>query len=246
MKSIFVIIILMTSYVGFADVPSSDAEAVMTMRQEVEVLASEIEVVKKMNQSHLDVYIQREQELSSMLLREKFKTDQINSQINVGKNKIFQNQVNIKNSKKSLWITDFWPKYEDSLKKSNPLYANKIKERLEKIKLDFRDKRISYEHALIQTWFLIDEDLKKSQDSEYHLAPLNVNGETYNVEMVRLGRTKGYFRTAQGQYGLMEHKGKWILSYFEDKKSKDMIESLLVQFKQQQKTGLYNLPGIKL
>ncbi len=246
MKIIIVAAIFIISTSSYGDTLSADVESVMTMRQEVEVLANEIEILKKMNQSQLDVYIQREQELSAILLKEKFKTDQIKSQISVGKNKIFQNQINLQNNKKSLWITSFWPKYEESLMKANPLYANKIKERLEKIKLDFKDKRISYEHALIQTWFLINEDLKKGQDSEYHLAPITLNGQTHHVEMVRLGRTKGYFRTAQGQYGLLEHKEKWVLSYFEDKQSKDMIETLLSQFKQQQKTGLYTLPGIKL
>ena len=64
--------------------------------------------------------------------------------------------------------------------------------------------------------------------------------------MVRFGRTKGYFRTAEGKYGLLTYDSNWGVHYFEDPSSQNMIETLLSQFKQQQKTGSYHLPGIKL
>jgi hypothetical protein len=122
----------------------------------------------------------------------------------------------------------------------------KLNDRLQKIKLDFTQKRISYEHALLQTWYLLDEDLKKSQEAEFILAPLKIREKTYHVEMVRMGRTGGYLRTANGQYGQLHFEKDWEIVFFDDGQSKKMIEILLAQFKQQQKTGLYSLPGKNL
>lgn len=231
---------------SFAQASNDEVQAVINLRQDVEVLSLEVENVKKSNQALMDTYIQREQELSAMLIREKFRSDQIKSQIALGKNKIYSNQVNMTTKSDTNWLVKFWMRYEDSLKKANPLYSNRLKEKLQKIKLDYKDKRLSYEHALMQTWFIVDEDLKKSQDTEYHLAPLSLEGKNYNLEMVRLGRTKGYFRSAEGKYGLLELKDKWAVTYFEDKESITKIDLLLSQFKQQQKTGLFNLPGMSL
>ena len=229
-----------------ADSISAEASAVSILRQEVEMLSNEIEVQKKLNQSQLDVYIQREQEISAQILREKFKAEQIKSQIQLSKEKIAQNQVRVSGKNNQDWLNQFWVKLNTSYESANPIFSQKFKERLAKLRFDLKEKKITYEHALLQTWFLLDEDLRKSQDSEYVIAPLNLNNEILNVELIRLGRSRGYFRTAQGKYGHMDYENGWKISYFNDKKSIEKINTLLSQYKKQQKTGLYELPGMKL
>jgi hypothetical protein len=66
-----------------ADTINSEVSAVVLLRQEVESLSIEVESLKKSGQSEMDVYIQREQEISAMLLKERFKTDQLKTQIEV-------------------------------------------------------------------------------------------------------------------------------------------------------------------
>lgn len=229
-----------------ADTITSEVSAVVLLRQEVESLSIEVESLKKSGQSEMDVYIQREQEISTMLLKERFKTDQLKVQIEVGKNKIETSTKKVPAFSGEKWIADFWDRYLSSLKSAQPVYALKLNERLQKIKLDFSQKRISYEHALLQTWYLLDEDLKKSQEAEFILAPLKIREKTYYVEMVRMGRAGGYLRTANGQYGQLHYDHDWEIVFFDDSQSKKMIETLLAQFKQQQKTGLYSLPGKNL
>jgi hypothetical protein len=216
------------------------------LRREVELLSSEIEGLKKTQQGELDVYIQRHQEVTSLLLKEKFRQDQLLSQIKLGKEKLEAHSKKITAKGSESWILDFWKSYEDSLTKAHPLYARKLTERLNKLKVDFSFKKISYEHALLQTWFILESDLTKSQDAEFILAPLQLKDKLYHVEMVRFGRSKGYFRSADGKYGILSFDKNWELSFFDTKGEKDMIEVLLGQFKQQQKSGLFQLPGIKL
>lgn len=246
MKILFLVLALGLSNKSFADSISSEVSAIMNLRQEVEVLSLEVESLKKTQQAQMDVYIQREQEIAAQLLKERFKTDQLKTQINVSKEKIGNSPNKIKSNNRDEWIQVFWRGYDLSISKAHPFYGQKLKERLEKIKLDYAQKKISNEHALLQTWYILDEDLKKSQEAEFILAPLTINQKLHHVEIVRLGRSKGYFRTAEGLYGQMSYSKGWDYKFFEDKSSKSMIETLIAQFKQQQKTGLYSLPGIIL
>lgn len=216
------------------------------LRQEVELLSQEVEALKKTQQAEMDVYIQRYQEVEASVLREKFRQDQLQTQIKLGKNKLEAHSKVITAKGSQDWLRAFWAKYQSSLQAAHPLVAPKLQERIEKLKVDLAFKKISYEHALLQTWFVLETDLNRAQDAEFVLAPLQIGEKLYHVEMVRMGRTQGYFRTAEGKYGLLHFNQKWDAQFFDDAKAKGQIEALLGQFKQQQKTGLYSLPGIKL
>lgn len=224
----------------------SEVASTSQLRQEVELLSHEVETLKKGQQSEMDVYIQRHQEVAGMILKEEFRGEQLRTQIRLGQNKLEGHAKNTKSDGSEIWLKTFWAKYDQSLDMAHPLFSRKLKERLNKLKLDLEQKKISYEHALLQTWFVMESDLSKSQEAEFLLSPLQIDEKLYHVEMVRFGRTKGYFRTAEGQYGQLIYGKAWEMTFFEDKASHEMIETLLAQFKQQQKTGLYSLPGIKL
>lgn len=243
MKNIIIIAVVFLTTSVWANF-NSDISSTAELRQEVEVLALEIENLKKSQQSEMDVYIQRDQEITAQILKEKFRNEQYRTQIKLGQAKLSQSPR--KTGPSDLWIKKFWSQYEASLKTVHPLAAPKLQERIQKLKIDLDQKKISYEHALLQTWFVLESDLTKSQDAEFLLSPLQVGDKLMHVEMVRLGRTKGYFRTAEGQYGKLFYNNKWDYEFFEDSSSQKMIETILTQFKQQQKTGLYQLPGIKL
>jgi hypothetical protein len=240
------IIVSMFSFSSFAQSLNKEVAATTKLRQEVELLSHEVETLKKSQQSEMDVFIQRYQEVAAQVLKERFRQDQLKTQINLSLSKLKSHSKKILPKGSENWLKKFWSEYETSLDGAHPLYAQKLKERISKLKVDLSFNKISYEHALLQTWFVLENDLNKSQDAEFLLSPIQVDEKLYHVEMVRLGRTKGYFRTAEGQYGLLSHDKKWGMTFFEDKNSKESIETLLTQFKQQQKTGLHKLPGIKL
>ncbi|MGE3609552.1 MAG: DUF3450 family protein [Bacteriovoracaceae bacterium] len=225
---------------------NDEVNEIAKLRQEVELLSNDVENLKKSQQSQMDVYIQRDQEISAQLLKEKFRQDQLKMQIKSSSDKLEEYSKKALKKGSDEWLKEFWIRYERSLKLAHPLYRQKLLERISKLKVDLQFKKISYEHALLQTWFVLENDLNKSQDTEFVLSPLEMNGKLHHVEMVRLGRNKGYFRTAEGTYGLLSFNTQWETRFFEDASSKEMIETLLAQFKQQQKTGLFTLPGIKL
>jgi hypothetical protein len=240
------LIISIFTFSSFAQTLNEEVAATTHLRQEVELLSHEVESLKKSQQSEMDVFIQRYQEVSAQVLKERFRQDQLKTQINLGLSKLKSHSKKILPKGSENWLKEFWAKYENSLEVAHPLYAKKLQERISKLKVDLAFNKISYEHALLQTWFVLETDLNRAQDAEFLLSPLQIEDKLYHVEMVRLGRNKGYFRTAEGKYGLLSHDKSWGMTFFEDKSSKEAIETLLTQFKQQQKTGLHKLPGIKL
>jgi len=240
------LLVLLISLPVFAQNLTDEVAKTAQLRQEVELLSHEVEALKKSQQAQMDVYIARYQEITSSILKEQFRRDQLKDQIKLSKEKLEKHSKNILSKTSENWLKEFWTKYEASLKLANPLLSNKLSERISKLRVDLQFKKISYEHALLQTWFVLETDLNRSQDAEFILTPLQADNKLYHVEMVRLGRTKGYFRTAQGQYGLFKNTGNWSMEFFNDASSKAMVETLLSQFKQQQKTGEYQLPGVRL
>jgi hypothetical protein len=239
---VFILIFTQMAFASLKDEVTVTAE----LRRDVELLSQEIEAIKKTQQAELDIYIQRHQEVTSLTLKEKFREDQLKTQIKLGKEKLETHSKKVLSKGSDTWLIEFWKNYEVSLKEAHPLYAPKLLERFHKLKIDFQFKKLSYEHALLQTWFILESDLNKSQDAEFVLSPLQIDEKLFHVEMVRFGRSKGYFRTADGKYGILSFDKKWQMTFFDDSKDKEKIEILLAQFKQQQKTGLYQLPGIKL
>lgn len=230
------------SYAGIKD----DVTQVMKLREEVELVAAEVESLKKASQAEVDVYLNREQEVNSNLLKEKFKTDQLKIQIKSGKDKIEKMSKNNQGTTLENNLTKFWTKYDSLLDKANPVIATKLKERLNKLKFDYKNKKISYEHALIQTWYLLEDDFKSSKEADFSISSLNYQGKNYQLEMVRLGRNLAFYRSAEGEYGQLNATPSLKLVKFSDSKSKEMIDLLIIQFKQQTKTGLYSLPGIRI
>lgn len=230
-----------SAYAGLKE----DINQVMKLRQEVEVLSVEVEYLKKSSQSEIDVYLSREQEVNATLLKEKFKTDQLNIQIKSGKEKIERlsgaKYKNVKN-----FLTDFWEKYEKSLSKANPVISTKLKERLSKLKFDYSNRKISYEYGLLQTWYILEDDLKLSKEADFVIASIPYGEKTIQAEMVRMGRTMAFIRTAEGRYGVLYSNPEMKIDFYEETNSKEMIDVLIKQFKQQTKTGLYQLPGLKI
>lgn len=246
MKLLILTLVFITNTNLLAGTLEQEVSITSQLRQEVELLSLEIETLKKNQQSVMDVYIQRDQELSSQILKEKFRGEQFKTQIRLSQGKLAKHAQAMKTKTSQMWLKNFWSKYENSLTLAHPLYAPKLQERIKKLKMELEQQKISYEHALLQTWFVLDNDLTKAQGTEFILSPLQVDEKLYHLEMVRFGRTKGYFRTSEGQYGQLLFNDKWQMNFFEDTASQKMIETLLSQFKQQQKTGLYQLPGIQL
>lgn len=240
-----IVLVLVTSSVWGQNL-HEEVSSTTKLRQEVESLSLEIETLKKDQQSEMDVYIQRFQEVMAQVLREKFRQEQIKGQIQLGQKKLEHQSKKALNKNSGAWIKEFWSNYDKSLQMANPVYAQKLRDKISKLRVDFDFNKISYEHALLQTWFVMESDLNKSQDADFVLSPLEISGSLFHVEMVRLGRSRGYFRSSDGRYGLLFYDKEWKTEFFDDSSSKSSIETLLTQFKQQQKTGTHGLPGFKL
>lgn len=223
----------------------ANPQKVLELRQDVERLAQEVEEKQKENQSTLDVYLQRRQEIQAQLLREKFRTDQLQTQKNRLSEALKKNRLDAAGSIKAPeWFAPLLDLLERELALNLPM--GEASNELEKIRGTLSQGKTTFETALIQTWFLLENAIRRRTSSEYLMTTVEINQKKEPAEIVRLGDLMAYVRTAGGEYGLMTRLGdKWQLSRFEDKSNQAQIEKLISQYKQNQKTGLYELPGMK-
>ena len=200
---------------------------------------------QKENQSTLDVYLQRRQEIQAQLLREKFRADQLQTQKNRLSEALKKNRLDAAGSIKAPeWFAPLLNRLESELALNLPM--GEASNELEKIRGTLAQGKTTFETALIQTWFLLENSIRRRTSSEYLMTTVDIDQKKEPAEIVRLGDLLAYVRTAGGEYGLMTRLGdKWQLTRFDDKSKQAQIEKLISQYKQNQKTGLYELPGMK-
>lgn len=223
----------------------ANPQKVLELRQDVERLAQEVEEKQKETQSTLDVYLQRRQEIQAQLLREKFRSDQLQTQKNRLSEALKKNRLDAAGSIKAPeWFAPLLNRLESELALNLPM--GEASNELEKIRGTLAQGKTTFETALIQTWFLLENSIRRRTSSEYLMTTVEINQKKEPAEIVRLGDLLAYVRTAGGEYGLMSRQGdKWQMTRFEDKSKQGQIEKLISQYKQNQKTGLYELPGMK-
>lgn len=223
----------------------ANPQKVLELRQDVERLAQEVEEKQKENQSTLDVYLQRRQEIQAQLLREKFRADQLQTQKNRLAEALKKNRLDAAGSIKAPeWFAPFIDRLGKELALNLPM--GEASNELEKIRGTLSQGKTTFETALIQTWFLLENSIRRRTSSEYLMTTVEIDQKKEPAEIVRLGDLLAYVRTAGGEYGLMSRQGdKWQLTRFDDKSKQLQIEKLIAQYKQNQKTGLYELPGMK-
>jgi hypothetical protein len=223
----------------------ANPQKVLELRQDVERLAQEVEEKQKENQSTLDVYLQRRQEIQAQLLREKFRADQLQTQKTRLSEALKKNRLDAAGSIKAPeWFAPLLNRLESELALNLPM--GEASNELEKIRGTLLQGKTTFETALIQTWFLLENSIRRRTSSEYLMTTVDIDQKKEPAEIVRLGDLLAYVRTAGGEYGLMTRLGdKWQLTRFDDKSKQAQIEKLISQYKQNQKTGLYELPGMK-
>jgi hypothetical protein len=237
MKFLIALILINTAW--------ANPQKVLELRQDVERLAQEVEEKQKENQSTLDVYLQRRQEIQAQLLREKFRADQLQTQKTRLSDALKKNRLDAAGSIKAPeWFAPLLTRLEGELALNLPM--GEASNELEKIRGTLLQGKTTFETALIQTWFLLENSIRRRTSSEYLMTTVEINQKKEPAEIVRLGDLLAYVRTAGGEYGLMTRQGaKWTMTRFEDKSKQAQIEKLISQYKQNQKTGLYELPGMK-
>jgi hypothetical protein len=186
----------------------------------------------------MDVYIQEDQELEAKILQEKLKTLQIQKTTEFI---LKQNQQKtIKKDQNTLPFENFVSNYQNYLKKLLPEEKNQSTEKIEKIVFELKSNKLTYEQALLQTWFLLESDLRSSQEVSFKLTQIDFQGKQTPVEMIKLGRNLAYIRTPDKQYALINEQRP--IDLVESNNDQKNLEVLFTQIKKEQKTGIFELP----
>jgi len=231
--------ILMVGLLGYSlNTYSGTVDEMLKLRQEVEVINQELQTMQKSYQSQMDVYIQEDQDLEAKTLQEKLKTTQISKTIS-----LLQLKTLDQNTKKVQNKLPFEKLVADYLNYLNGLLPDeKIQstEKIEKIVFELKTNKLTYEQALLQVWFLFESDLRSSQEVSFKLSKIDLDGESFAVEMVKLGRSLAYIRTTDKRFAFLNNQNTpAMIDSSNDQKN---LEVLFSQIKKDQKTGVFELP----
>jgi len=222
----------------------AQVDEVLALRQEVEALATQVESTQKENQAKLDVYLQRRQELEAQLLRERFRAQQFGEQRRRLADKLRALNLDPQGSLKApAWFTPLVQELRAELRSGLPLAEES--DELAKLLGLMAQGKTTLETGLIQVWFQLEAALKKRQGAEYLMTVIERAGKSVPAELVRLGDLMAFVRTASGEYGLYRRTPQgWQWQDLKDTAEQTQVDKLLSQFKQNQKSGLYQLPGL--
>ena len=125
----------------------ANPQKVLELRQDVERLAQEVEEKQKENQSTLDVYLQRRQEIQAQLLREKFRADQLQTQKGRLSEALKKNRLDASGSIKAPeWFAPLLNRLEKELALNLPM--GEASNELEKIRGTLAQGKTTFEQSL--------------------------------------------------------------------------------------------------
>lgn len=225
-------------------------ETLLKLRKEVELLSLEVSTTQKTVQAKIDVFIEEDQNLEAKIFSEQTKIDQITA---AEKELLLKKESKLELQgldKTRQWCFEFIGKYRNDLQLTLPSYRSALEEKLNKIDYELKHHRINEDQALISLWFVLEHDLRKSQEIGFELVQIPYQGKIISAEMARLGRSIGFIRTMEGKYGVLNttkpagfnsHLDS-ALTISQDQNSIRSIEVLISQVKKNEGYGIFKLP----
>lgn len=216
-------------------------QKLVTLRGDVEVLAQEIETLKKTQQSALDSLVIRQANLESDIQKESFRKKQMETRISEIKNEVSKKSVG--DEELVSVINDALDELNHYLSLSLPFNLEKRNQEVAKIKSDLNAKLIAPHAAAAKLWSFMEDELRLSKENTLLRQTITINDQQMLASVAKLGAMYLYFKTDSGLYGLAQWKNsKWEYLVLEDEVDQKNISDLMNSMKQQVRIGYFVLP----
>lgn len=221
------------------------AQELVTLRSDLEKLHDQIKNQEELYQSQLQTLNIQKADLSASIQRDELRATELEQQLDHLKQTMSENFTSstelivainqvTKNLKK--YVSDSMP-----FKKSERLGAI---ESLEKtISLQ---KKSPYKVAN-ELWALVEDEIRLHRDLGLYKQVIKIDGKEQICEIAKIGMITFYYKTADGQYGMMKQNRKaqtWSPIKIDRSEDTSEIESIFDAFKKQIKYGPFSLPGL--
>jgi chromosome condensin MukBEF ATPase and DNA-binding subunit MukB len=230
------LIFSLASYADFKEM----SERLVRVRQEIEILNTDLESLQKNQNSQLDSLLSRRSELEIQLKKERLKSLQLKEKKMALKNKIAPKKgLSLKERAMVLrWHKDLTQWLNNSL-------PYKIEERnLELKKIEEAIKNNTSFHEVVgQLWKFSEKQIDLIRHNKFEVLNLEVDGKKSTAEVARVGLLTFAFKLPSDEVGFAKKTGgKWILDVSDKNNELTAANRLISKFKEKKYSGLFELP----
>lgn len=214
------------------------------LRAAVEEKGMELQEAQKQSQAQLEPLIQRKTEVEAQLRKESLRALQLQEKAKVLGATIAKTQPNVSSEYQLLaqWLDNL----EMSIQNSLPFRREERITQLKQIRQRIQQKQDSPLGIASELWSATERELKLTSDNEYQIGSIQLDGQTYEAEIIKLGMILMLFKTSQGQLGYAQlDKDGWQLVTTQDAEMKSAVERSINKFKDRHTSGWFEVPGIK-
>jgi len=235
----FLIFFAFISYSSFSNNLVDKAEALATLREEVESIRSELTDKEDLYRQRLKAFSLEESELHLQLKRLQLKKKEVLDGLATTK-------VQLKQSSSGDELASVLLEASNQL--ANYVTSSTLFQRADRLKAigDFRAKlkakELSAEQGLPLLWSLFEDELRLSRQNSLQQQEIEVNDESYLAEVINLGNVGALFNVNKEFYGYSQNnRGRWVWVRAESLASAE-IEKVFDSFRNSKRFGEFSLP----
>ncbi len=234
---------LFFSMVLFADFQEM-SQNIVRLRQEIELLNTDLESLQKNQSTQLDSLLSRRSELEIQLKKERLKSLQLKEKKLALKYKIAPKKGLTPKEREMVlaWHKDLTQWLNNSLPYKIEERSLELKKIGEAIKND-----ASLHEVVAQLWKFSEKQFDLVRHNKFEVVPLEVEGKKTTAEVARVGLLTFAFKLPTDEFGFAKKReGKWILDVADQNSELTAAKRLISKFKEKKYSGLFDLPIAEL
>lgn len=218
------------------------AERLISLRAEVEMLQSELDIQREEHKSKMSYLAAQEAELQANLDREGLRVRQLEDELAELREKADSAGADAE-TLQPVVITAI-EKLRQSIASSLPFKQQERLQALAEVESQLASGAIVPQRAANRLWALVEDELRISRENAIYSQTIPLNGEPVLADVAKLGSVALYFRTRDERYGLARpQSGEWQWQVVEDAGQRDQIATLFDSLRKQIRQGYFEIPA---
>lgn len=217
------------------------ARALAKIRQEVEVLSSDVEAKRDDLKNQLRSLASQKQELEIDREREEMRLRQLRA----AKAKRIEEMVDDSSRDELLEpvVMRSADIIENHIESGLPFKTDERVEEIKKIKRKRKEGLLKSADSVARLWDRVEDELRLSGENGIYRQVITIGNEEMLVDVARIGMVMIFYKTKDGQVGKAEKKNeKWEWTPLYDPEDRKRVYVLFDSFKKQIRTGFFVLP----
>lgn len=218
------------------------AQELTTLRGEVEAMSSQLTELKTEKHNQLRTYARQKSELVLELDREKMRLQKLRMAVASRQEEIDSEKARFK---------DVAPVFDATalalrayIRQALPFRAEDRIADLDKLIANHRAGMLAAPKALARLWGMVEDEFRMTRESGMFQQTVTIRGREQLADVIRLGMSILYFKTADGQMGYATPiPSGWGYSTLSSQQDLDMLAGLFDSFKKHVRVGLFQLPN---